>query len=173
MRHAARRLRAWLIFDVRQMKTRNAAEVAFDRLLRPMLAKLQFEEVRLKDCMRPEFLFRKSRIWFSLSWDWRDQYLDVCLGRLFWFRDVMPRVVVIGDFSYWNPSVTWDSIRSESDFEVVFTRIQVSLPGAVARVEDEYARLLDDFRKSRGERISVDDYIGEEAAIGALEKYRA
>jgi hypothetical protein len=155
------------------MKTRNAAEVAFDHFLRPTLAGLQFEEVRLKDCMRPEFLFRKSRIWFSLSWDWRDQYLDVCLGRLFWFRDVMPRVVVIGDFSYWEPSVTWDAIRAESDLEVVFTRVKVSLPGAVARVEGEYARLLSEFRRSRSERVSIDDYIGEEVVTDALEKYRA
>src|SRR5688572_5177379 len=123
--------------------------------------------------MRPEYLFRKDRTWFSLSWDWRDQYLDVCLGRLFWFRDVMPRVVVIGDFSYWEPSVTWDSIRSHGDFEVVFARIEASLAGSVARVEEEYARLLDVFRRSRGERLSIDDYIGKEATIDALEKYRA
>lgn len=155
------------------MKKRNAAQMAFDRLVRPTLAKLHFEEVRLKDCMRPEFLFRKDRVWFSLSWDWRDQYLDVRLGRLVWFRDVMPRVVVIGDFSYWDQSVTWDSIRAESDFDVVFGRVQVALPDAVARLEEEYGRLLADFRRSRDQRVNIDDYVGEEVTVDALEKYRA
>ncbi len=155
------------------MKKPAQYEIAFDNLLRPILANLKFEEVRLKDCMRPDLLFGSGRIWFSLSWDWRDQYLDVCLGRLFWFKDVMPRVVVIGDFSYWNSFITWDAINAESSFETVFTKIADSLPTAVSRVESEYPNLVDRYKKSRNKTIRIDDYIGIEADIDALKKYRA
>ena len=155
------------------MNPSNVAEVAFECFLAPTLAQLQFEEVRLKDCMRPEFLFRRDRTWFSLSWDWRDQYLDVCLGHLHWFRDVMPRVVVIGDYSHWDPSITWDAIGPDSDFEAVFPKIRDSLPTAVSKVESEYSTLLDRFRKSRAKNVAIDDYIGEEASIDALKKFRA
>jgi hypothetical protein len=81
--------------------------------------------------------------------------------------------VVIGDFSYWDASITWDAIRSESDFEAAFGRIRNSLPSAVSRIESEYPNLVDDFRKSRSKNVSIDDYIGEEAGMDALEKYRA
>ncbi len=85
----------------------------------------------------------------------------------------MPRVVVIGDFSYWDAAITWDAIRAESDFETVLARIRDALPSAVSRVESEYPNLFDEFRKSRGKNIEIDDYIGKEADIDALRKYRA
>ena len=84
----------------------------------------------------------------------------------------MPRVVVIGDFSHWDATVTWNSIKSASDLDVVFTRILNRLPHAVATVESEYPTLLEHFRKSRRAHVSIDDYIGEEATTDALEKYR-
>jgi hypothetical protein len=59
---------------------------------------LGFQEVLLKDCMHPEILFNRDRIWFGASWDYRDQYLEVELGHLYWFKDVMPRVIVLGDY---------------------------------------------------------------------------
>lgn len=123
--------------------------------------------------MRPEFLFHRDRAWFALSWDWKDQYLDVCLGRLFWFRDAMTRVVVIGDYSHWDSGVTWNAIRSDSDFDVVYGRIRDSLPDAVARLDAEFPSLLSAFKNTRGHRVQIDEYIGQEATIDSLEKYRA
>jgi hypothetical protein len=49
--------------------------------------------------MWPEVLLRKDALWFGTSWDWRDQYLQLNLGGLYWLRDVMPRVVVLGEYS--------------------------------------------------------------------------
>jgi hypothetical protein len=155
------------------MKTDSTAADAFEKLLRPTLERLEFREVALKDCMRPEFLFRRDRSWFALSWDWKDQYLDVSLGRAFWFRDVMPRIVVIGDYSHWDSAVTWDAIRSDSDFQVVYGRIRDSLPDAVSRLEAEFPSLLSEFKMTRGHRVQIDEYIGQEATIDSLEKYRA
>jgi hypothetical protein len=155
------------------LKAPSKVEAAFDSFLKPVLAGLEFEEIRLKDCIHPEFLFRKGRIWFSLSWDYRDQYLDVCLGHLFWFRDVMPRVVVIGDFEHWDKSVTWDSVRSEVEFQTVFGRIGESLPEAFSNLESQYPIIFEDFRKSRGQNIKIDDYIGKEISVDGLKQYRA
>jgi hypothetical protein len=85
----------------------------------------------------------------------------------------MPRVVVIGDFAYFDSSITWDAIRSESDFEVIFARIRDSLPTAVSELEIEYPKIFDRFRKSRGKNIKIDDYIGSEADIETLKNYIA
>lgn len=155
------------------MSALNAAENAFRLLLAPTLAELHFEELKLEGCMHPEFLFRRDRICFSLSWDWRDRYLDVCLGRLFWFRDVMPRIVVIGDFSYWDSEVTWNAIGSKSDFDTVFARIRDSIPAAVDCVEVEYPNVLESFRKSRNIPTKIDEYLGKEVELADLEHYMA
>ena len=64
----------------------------------PKLSALGFQEVLLKHCMHPEVLFNRDRIWFGASWDYRDQYLEIELGHLYWFKDVMPRVIVLGDY---------------------------------------------------------------------------
>jgi hypothetical protein len=154
------------------MKTDSIAAAAFEKILRPTLERLEFREITLKDCMRPEYLFHRDRSWFALSWDWKDQYLEVCLGRLFWFRDVMPRVVVIGDYSHWDGAITWSAIRSGSDFEAVYGRIGSSLPNAVSRVEAEFPGLLSEFKRTR-DRVPMDDYIGQEATLDSLKKYRA
>ncbi len=155
------------------MKRNETAVCAFDGLIRPVLEHLEFREVVLKDCIHSQFLFQKDRTWFDLSWDCRDQYLEVSLGYLYWFKDVMPRVVVIGDYSHWDSVVTWDSIRSDADFEVVYGRIRDSLPNATSRLEAEFPSLLSEFRKTRNQRIQIDDYIGQEVTIDSLKRFRA
>jgi hypothetical protein len=157
------------------MKLSDAFSTSFEEVLQPVLVDLGFVEVKLKDCMRPEYLFRNGRIWFSLSWDCRDQYFDASLGHLFWFRDVMPRVVVIGDFHHWDRTVRWNSIRSEADIQKIFAGIKEALPRAVDQLEIEYPRIFEDFRASRSGApdINIAEYIGEEVQLGALEKYQA
>ncbi len=68
------------------------------QIVAPKLKDLGFQEVLLKECMHPEILFNRDRIWLGASWDYRDQYLEVELGHLYWFKDVMPRVIVLGDY---------------------------------------------------------------------------
>lgn len=62
------------------------------------MIQLGFKEVILKDCMCPEVLYNKGSLWFSASWDYRDRYLELDLGHLYWFKDVMSRVIVLGDY---------------------------------------------------------------------------
>ena len=70
-----------------------------DRVLKSTLLELGFVEVRLMDCMRPKVLYRRKNIWFGTSWDYRDRYLELDLGHLYWFKDVMSRVIVLGDYN--------------------------------------------------------------------------
>lgn len=66
---------------------------------------LGFQEVVLKDCIHPEVLFNNGRLWFGGSWDYRDQYLELDLGHLYWFKDFMPRVIVLGDYGSYSSQV--------------------------------------------------------------------
>jgi hypothetical protein len=67
--------------------------------LGPTLSRCGFTAVRLKSCMQPEVLYRRGRLWFGASYDVRDQWLELKLGHLYWFLDVMPRVIILGDLS--------------------------------------------------------------------------
>lgn len=76
-----------------------------DSSLAPKMESLGFVRIHLKDCMRPEVLFRKGDLWFGTSWDYRDQYLELNIGGLYWLKDVMPRVVVLGEYSDHCPAI--------------------------------------------------------------------
>ena len=71
----------------------------FEKRLLPKMESLGFERIYLRDCMWPEVLLRKGDLWFGTSWDYRDQYLELNIGGLYWLKDVMPRVVVLGEYS--------------------------------------------------------------------------
>jgi len=155
--------------------TKNNFEGKFISILEPVLNDLGFVKIALTGCIHPEFLFNKERLWFSLSWDWRDRYLDVCLGHLFWFKDVMDRVVVIGDYSNYESQITPSAIDKIGCETKVLELIACSLEEAIGLYEEEYKKILQDFRVSRSRRggINIDEYIGKEVNIDDLQKFRA
>ncbi|MCP4020562.1 MAG: hypothetical protein GY729_01860 [Desulfobacteraceae bacterium] len=154
---------------------KNTFEDKFKTILEPVLRNLGFAKVVLNDCMRPQFLFNKERLWFSLSWDWRDRYLDVSLGHLFWFKDVMERVVVIGDYSNYEDQITPNAIDKIGSDTKVLNLIANSLGDATSQYEEEYEKIFQDFRVSRSRRggINIDEYIGEEVTIKDLKRFEA
>lgn len=119
-------------------------EGKFRTILEPALSDLDFAKVALKGCMCPEILFNKERLWFSLSWDWRDRYLDICLGHLFWFNDVMDRVVVIGDYSNYESQITPNAIDKIGDDKKVLKLIADSIEDAIRLYENEYEKVFQD-----------------------------
>lgn len=153
----------------------NTFEDKFKIILEPVLKDLGFVKVVLNGCMRPQFLFNKERLWFSLSWDWRDRYLDVSLGHLFWFKDVMERVVVIGDYSNYENQITPNAIDKIGSDTKVLNLISSSLSDAISQHEAEYEKVFQDFRVSRSRRggINIDEYIGEEVTIKDLKRFEA
>ena len=74
-------------------------ERTFRRLLAPPLRTLGFREVLPPDgWIAPMKLFESRNRWLGASWDWRDRYFDLALGRLFRYSDVLPRVIVRGPY---------------------------------------------------------------------------
>lgn len=71
----------------------------FDSTFKSTLLRLGFEKVVLNGCVSYEVLYRKEELWLGSSWDFRDQYLEFGLGHLFSFKDVMPRFIILGDYS--------------------------------------------------------------------------
>jgi len=113
-----------------------------DVVLKPKLLELGFQEIMLDHCMRPEVLFNNGRLWFSASWDYRDQYLEIRLGHLFWIKDVMPHIIVLGDYvDYYSklkdlPTNTSNYLRTVVEF------IRDSIKDALIIYEDRYEAIL-------------------------------
>ena len=98
-----------------------------DQLLRPKLLKVGFEEISLKDCISYERLFRHETIWFGTSWDYRDRYLDLDLGPLYWLKDVMPRVIALGRYSAFVPSVKRIDEKADDYLQLVVDAVAGSI----------------------------------------------
>ena len=92
--------------------------------------------------MRPEILYRNGDLWFGTSWDWRDRILDVNLGQLHWFKDVMPRVIILGNYSNYNHDI--ERIRAESSnyLDEVATMIAQTASDAVANYNNVHERVV-------------------------------
>ena len=109
--------------------------------LGPTLSRCGFALVHLESCIQPEILYRRGRLWFGASYDVRDQWLELELGHLYWFRDVMPRVIILGDLSEYGIQFLSDGASNE--------QIQNGLMGtaenferALAKYSDEYPAIL-------------------------------
>lgn len=153
--------------------TNSDFDQQFHKILEPKLHSLGFTRLVLKDCMCPEYLYEKGRLWFELSWDWRDRYLEVSLGNLFWFKDVMPRVVVVGDYASYDNRIDYDAMDKFHDESEVFELISSSLDKAISVYESSYDKILINFIRNRKESrgINVEDYIGNEVSRDELSKF--
>ena len=142
---------------------------ALDRTLKPKLESLGFKEVKFKDCIQPEFLFNKGQLWFAASFDSRDRYLSVELGRLYWFKDVMRRVIVLGDYGDYYPGIRSISLNNDEAFTALASEIRDTLGEAIKIYNDRYEEILAARKNSKmlkypreffmhlGNEVSVDD----------------
>jgi len=106
-----------------------------ERSLLPRMESLGFTRVTLMDCMRPEVLLRKGDLWFGTSWDCRDQYLELRIGGLYWFKDVMPRVVVLGEYSDHCASIKRMSPSIPNYLEEISAAVERSIEDVVRSTE--------------------------------------
>lgn len=63
-------------------------------MLGPTLDQQGWARITLRNCMSPEVLWRREAVWIGASLDERDRVLELSLGTLHSFRDVMPRFIV-------------------------------------------------------------------------------
>jgi hypothetical protein len=146
----------------------------FDQILKPVLDKHGFCRVELKSCIHEEQLWRNGRLWFGVSLDWRDQYFEAYLGHLYWFRDVIPRVIILGEYSSYANFDPYKLFRSDG---------LVKTLEAIAQTFDQalkkYDRYYDDILKSKLQPKKTKyakEYImalGEEVKEQELQKYYA
>jgi len=111
-----------------------------DEIILSVLKPYGFQHVPKPDGrIAPEVLMESSNRWFGASWDWRDRYLDASLGRLFLFRDVLPRVVVRGPL--W-VAKTNDG-ETDADFvREVLGRMTNRLPKVLERFDELYSQSI-------------------------------
>lgn len=145
-----------------------------DRILKPKLLELGFKEVELKDCMRPEILYRKNNLWFGTSWDWRDRYMDIDLGHLHWFKDVMPRFIVLGNYSSYCNEINNLKENDENYLEQVATIIENTILDAIAIYEERYEQIINSFLEKRTKYSAVfKNHLGNEVTNEDLSEYMA
>lgn len=141
--------------------------------LEPKLKALGFHRVVLKGCIHPEVLFNRGRLWFGSSWDYRDRHLELELGHLFWFKDVMPRVIVLGGYGSHGPR--FEELARDSDLKKIaeFTRdtIESAIEDYGLRYEAQLAaRKNPDNSEFRKEFLS---HLGREASKDELTAFMA
>jgi len=116
------------------------------RILQPKLFALGFERIKIKDdWIYPTFLYEHNDIWFGTSWDPRDTYLEVDLGRLFFFKDVLPRVIIIGTISIAEMlSVNSKPLEDyEKYFQDRFNEVSISLEENIRKFDIQYPQAFE------------------------------
>jgi hypothetical protein len=102
----------------------------------PALTALGFREVLLERCMCPEKLFQSTGAWFGTSWDDRERCLDLRLGKLYWMKDVMPRIIVVGKYRDYSPQLPKEDPKDTAE-----------LISRVRSVAESFPRALDYYRR--------------------------
>lgn len=145
-----------------------------DEVLKPSLIELDFEEVNLKDCMRPEVLYRKNNLWFGTSWDWRDQYLELDLGHLYWFKDVMPRVIILGDYSAYCSEIKNTKEMDGNYLINVANTVASTIHNAISVYTERYDQILASQLEKKSKYATVFlNHLGAEVSDAELSKYKA
>ena len=112
----------------------------------PVLQPVGFQRVAKPDgWITPAVLLESGNRWFAASWDWRDRYLDASLGRLFLFRDVLPRVIVRGPLSI----AETNAGETDANFvRRVLERTAARLPTVLNRFDELCAESTTEFESS-------------------------
>ena len=111
-----------------------------EEVIVPVLEPYGFQRIkRPYGWITPEVLLESRNRWFAASWDFRDHYLDATLGRLFLFRDVLPRVIVRGPLSV----AETNHDASDADFiRNLLRQIADRLPEFIERFDELYPRSI-------------------------------
>ena len=121
----------------------------FDAIFKPTLIGLGFKKVLLKGCMTYDVLYQKGNLWIGSSWDFRDQYLEFSLGHMYSFKDVIPRFIILGDYSDYCGLLTdlqpYTSNYRAKYLELAFDNLMESL----AIYENDYSGIKDKYINSR------------------------
>ena len=142
--------------------------------LKPTLLFLGFKQVKMKHCISYEVLFNNRQLWFGASWDYRDQYLDISLGHLYWFGDVMPRVVILGKYESYCGKLD-GLLRSKTwEMKAVIELVKNTLENSIEIYKERYEQILNEILKPTKRTYSKEFYslLGQEVSDKDLSKYK-
>lgn len=136
-------------------KSEEIFESEIKQVILPKLSALGFDRIILKDnWIYPKFLFEHNDIWFGASWDWKDNYLEIDLGRLFFFKDVLPRVIIIGTIGL--QDMAHDKQKQFQGYQNYFHEIFT----AIAKNLEENTRTFDaQYPEAYERRIKINEEI--------------
>jgi len=152
---------------------RSEFQLLVDQKLKPKLIELGFKEIILNKCIQPEVLYNKGRLWFGASWDCRDNYLEIKLGHLYWFKDVMPRVIILGNYSSYYDKIYKNPAITRIDLNIILKNLYDTLESAIKTYNLKYDLILSEFFDTSKSKYSKDFalHLGEEVLINELSKY--
>ena len=124
-------------------KSEEVFESKIKQIILPKLTALGFDRIIIKDnWICPKFLFERNDIWFGASWDWKDDYLEINLGRLFFFRDVLPSIIIIGPISL--QDMAYDRQKQfqghQKYFQELFTSVANNLEENIRTFDAQYPK---------------------------------
>lgn len=106
--------------------------------IEPIIEELNGKLIEIKGVILPNYLYSfPNGIWLSFDLDKKDNYFDVRLGRLFYFKDVMPRVIVLEKIEYYFNAInelnlnkikfnfSYNSYDIENMFEILKNNLKI------------------------------------------------
>jgi hypothetical protein len=144
-----------------------------ESILKPWLASVGFEQFRLEGCISYAVLFRRERLWFGASWDARELSLDLELGHLYWFRDVMPRVTILGGYG----SYVSELERLPRDLpdhpRRALELVRDTIEGAILVYDRRYDEILAAHKTPKNQKYSKEFYthLGHEVSMRELQAF--
>jgi len=146
----------------------------FFDILQPALESRHFNKVGLESCIFYEELWRNGRLWFGASFDIRDQYLEVSLGHLYWFCDVMPRVIILCDYSSYCGCKPERELRLHG-LQAAFFSVRDSFDTALRSYHEHFDDILESQLQNKHGRYSKEFFaaLGQEVNDTDLQKYMA
>lgn len=163
----------------KNMTNMQQSEEIFKKIFNEKLIKklvgLGFQEIKIKDdWIHPAFLFEKNGIWFGASWDYRDMILEIDLGKLYFFEDVMPKVIIRGSYNVYlkiKGIITkemQDFVKFEDFFEFKFNEVTDTIDEILENIEtylakeQEYIIKLNSDKKGRKRLREYFSHLGKE-----------
>ena len=144
-----------------------------DRKLKPKLLELGFKEIDLNSCMSPEVLYNNGQLWFGASWDFRDLYLEINLGHLYWFKDVMPRVIILGNYSSYYGKISSLPTNGLDDLNKIVELVNRTIESSIKIYKERYDQILNKYLQPKKTKYTKEFllHLDKEVSKDELAKY--
>ena len=114
----------------------NDFEGKFAQILEPVLRSIGGTKRKLPTgWIQPYYMYQlDGGLWFQCSYDWRDRYFSADIGKAYLFKDVLPRIIIKGNYDDLLSAGTKEGIvkaspmRKKDDLNLKLELIAQTLP---------------------------------------------